>query len=783
MEPHKLGLDANRPINFGPANAGALSPTVAPQNFTDVGAHWVRINFVLGPWSSPDDTTVLEGHDWAGAFRAILDGLYGQGHEVYALVGHECVAIAGLDAAKLFRSPPAQQSAAEVADATRWIEQYAVNFGRIVDLFGDRVKVFESFNEPTANVFHPPAIVHPDWFARMLQAIYEKVRIEMGRTDVKLVSGPLQGLHDNQNFAEPYLRDTYEAGKRDLGWGQPGRPIPFDGVGYHMYLLNRLNPNWAAHEQLVRREYGEYIGAMMRAIQDNEGQNTQKRLFISEIGWRCLNYSQAWLDFQARNVQLALELTSADTSVEIAIWFCTLDFKDGAEPFFYGLFRQDDLSQAGRKPSFAAYHDTCARLFGMPQKVAPAYTNQNVLTAFSQTAAQVGKTFWDLYHPTGLNALRLDLHRGDRYAGPPIAELPNLSDRERALILEKLPGIQPQVATAQAAKAQPAPAQARGLDQAGMARAAAPVVVRGGDALRLGKGVWVVRTGDLRDVQDTGRHDARTGDLDVAQDGGRRDARTGDLRDTQKGGRHDAMTAEQHLAAMAADAGLGHVIVQVADGERPFPSSGHESVHRNALIGALRAAGVQVWGAHHVHGLRWSADAGRRRDYSPYRQADLALQLVGELHLDGLVVQAGADYKGQPGRAERLMDALRASMPELPIGLSAYAFPSLHPTFPWEAFLERASVNIPQVFWGRSDPAAALARSLGEHERHAHAKPVVPTGAAENRTGGPVPAPEAIAAFLDAAMYRFGLPGASVFRWETTLGTGAWRAVAEFKWE
>ena len=78
--------------------------------------------------------------------------------------------------------------------------------------------------------------IHPGWFAIMLQRVYAAVRERPPLDGIKVISGPLEGLEVSNNGAVAYLRETYRAGKRFYGWGQPGRPFPFDGVGYHLYV-------------------------------------------------------------------------------------------------------------------------------------------------------------------------------------------------------------------------------------------------------------------------------------------------------------------------------------------------------------------------------------------------------------------------------------------------------------------------------------------------------------------------------------------------------------------
>ena len=72
---HKIGIDANRPIVMRGPDQGAPAPTVTdPDIIAGTGAGWVCLNFVLGPWSAPDDRTLHQGRDWESVYRSIIAG-------------------------------------------------------------------------------------------------------------------------------------------------------------------------------------------------------------------------------------------------------------------------------------------------------------------------------------------------------------------------------------------------------------------------------------------------------------------------------------------------------------------------------------------------------------------------------------------------------------------------------------------------------------------------------------------------------------------------------------
>ena len=356
----KLGVDANAPID---AATGAISSQLAdPGIMAGMGPGWVRLNFILGPWQSPLDGTRHNGLTWQQTYRKIVDGLRARGLRIYGLIGHEAVrAFPG----RRFRDPPTGNPAAD-----EWLRQYAAAFADITRLFHDAVDVFETFNEPDnwtrlagegANdpAWHR-AWVHPEWFAAMLQAIWERVRAEPRTAGVRIVSGPLQGL-DTGNGARDYLRRLYRAGKKRYGWGQVGGqagkpsgvPFPFDGVGYHLYIAQ--NPPNPAKD--VPAKYNQFTVELRQVIADEEGAG--KPIFVSEMGWQ----SSIGEAKQAECLQAGLRCLLNDPGVALGIWFCTRDWTQS-----WGLYRPGPLSPANRKPAYA----TLKGLSGDPRPVTAA---------------------------------------------------------------------------------------------------------------------------------------------------------------------------------------------------------------------------------------------------------------------------------------------------------------------------------------------------------------------------------------------------------------------------
>ena len=240
----RVGVDVNLPIRRN----GALAEQVAdPRIIARTGAGWVRLNFVLGPWSAVTDETVYLGHTWQEAYARIIKGFRGQGLRIYGLIGAEVIGSANIE--NTFRQPPP----VEVATHT-WIEQYVDTFVTVLKMFCSDVEVVEGINEP--DDWHNATCnwIHPEWFAIILQRLYEAVKPDPVTGHVKLVSGPVQGLEANNNAGVRYLVAAYRAGIRRFGWGSDDTPFPFDAVGYHIYVEEDMK-EWPVQKDAIRSTY------------------------------------------------------------------------------------------------------------------------------------------------------------------------------------------------------------------------------------------------------------------------------------------------------------------------------------------------------------------------------------------------------------------------------------------------------------------------------------------------------------------------------------------------
>ncbi len=228
------------------------------------------------------------------------------------------------------------------------------------------------------------------------------------------------------------------------------------------------------------------------------------------------------------------------------------------------------------------------------------------------------------------------------------------------------------------------------------------------------------------------------------------------------------------IANAAKQAGLRHILVKIADGTSPYnldPNTGADLVP--PLVQALRAQNIEVWGWHYIYG------------YDPDGEAAIAIQRVRQLGLDGYVIDAEEQFK-LPGRdevARRFMRLLRQALPTFPMALSSYRFPTYHPQFPWQAFLEKVDINMPQVYWVQAhNPGEQLTRCLREFQAITPFRPLIPTGAAFKQ-GDWQPTSAEIVEFLDTAR-QLNLSAANFWEWgHTRLYLPAlWTTIATYNW-
>ena len=228
------------------------------------------------------------------------------------------------------------------------------------------------------------------------------------------------------------------------------------------------------------------------------------------------------------------------------------------------------------------------------------------------------------------------------------------------------------------------------------------------------------------------------------------------------------------IAAAALEANLSHVLIKIADSSYAYninKTTGVDMVY--PIVQALHSKGIQAWGWHYVYG------------YNPEGEANIAVNRVNDLGLDGYVIDAEVEYK-LPGRdvaATTFMNKLRQGIPNTPVALCSFRFPSYHRELPWTEFLDQCDYNMPQVYWQEAHNAGAqLERSVSELLALTPSRPVIPTGPVY-KVGDWVPYASDITEFLSTAK-SLGLSAANFFAWDygRSILPDLWNAVSDFDW-
>jgi hypothetical protein len=230
----------------------------------------------------------------------------------------------------------------------------------------------------------------------------------------------------------------------------------------------------------------------------------------------------------------------------------------------------------------------------------------------------------------------------------------------------------------------------------------------------------------------------------------------------------------ERIADAAVEAGLGHVLIKVADRTSAYNIDRELGIDLvPPVVQALKAVGMQVWGWQYIYGT------------DPLTEARRAAQRVRQLSMDGFVVNAEAEFKkpGMDAPAKAYMRELRDYLPDIPVALSTYRFPSYHPQFPYNEFLKRCDYNMPQVYWqGAHNPASQLTKSLREFQNLQHFRPFIPTGSAYAGDGW-IPKPEDMLSFLQTAR-RLNLKAANFWSWDYARLRlpQVWKTISEYPW-
>ena len=235
---------------------------------------------------------------------------------------------------------------------------------------------------------------------------------------------------------------------------------------------------------------------------------------------------------------------------------------------------------------------------------------------------------------------------------------------------------------------------------------------------------------------------------------------------------HNGSVSE--ITRRAVRSNFSHVLIKVANGIYSYNYDWESKIDLvPPLVAALKSEEIQVWGWHYLFGDQ------------PWEEAAKAISRIRELGLDGYVLNAEGHYKGKYYSATTFMDQLTRAISNIPIALSSYRYPSYHPTVPWNQFLKKCDLNMPQIYWLFADnPGAQLKKSIADFMNLQYTPPILPTGAACTENGWS-PTLDEVVEFMNKVK-ELNLPGFNFWEWGslvTTLPDEYYRTIRDFDWE
>lgn len=234
---------------------------------------------------------------------------------------------------------------------------------------------------------------------------------------------------------------------------------------------------------------------------------------------------------------------------------------------------------------------------------------------------------------------------------------------------------------------------------------------------------------------------------------------------------HNGSVSE--ITRRAVNSGYSHVLIKIANGIYSYNYDWEKKIDLvPPLVAALKAEGIQAWGWHYVFGDQ------------PVEEAAKAISRIRELGVQGFVINAEGHYKGKYAAATSFMNQLTGSIKNIPIALSSYRYPNYHPQLPWNEFLKKCDLSMPQVYWMfNNNPGAQLKKTIAEYQNLQYTPPIFPTGAAFTEYGW-TPTLGEIIEFMQTAK-DLKLSGINFWEWgnlHTYLPAQYYRTIRDFNW-
>lgn len=173
-------------------------------------------------------------------------------------------------------------------------------------------------------------------------------------------------------------------------------------------------------------------------------------------------------------------------------------------------------------------------------------------------------------------------------------------------------------------------------------------------------------------------------------------------------------TAWYNVVAYIKDLNLSYLAIKVADGQGLYNLRNTGSYWVDDILPGL----FDMFTEHGLRKIGWQYLYGT----NPQAEAAIAIKRIRQFGLQGYILDPEGEYKNRPTQARIFMQELKNACPDIPLALSTYRYPTVHPEFPWKEFLyymnPNKDVHMPQVYWmgNYKDDGSTLAleRSYGE---------------------------------------------------------------------
>jgi hypothetical protein len=239
------------------------------------------------------------------------------------------------------------------------------------------------------------------------------------------------------------------------------------------------------------------------------------------------------------------------------------------------------------------------------------------------------------------------------------------------------------------------------------------------------------------------------------------------------------------IIAKLKSTGISWIVIKMGDGDSFYNSAGKllyswattNYSSMDSVISIFHSNGIKllafqyVYGVPHYWGNTWS-------------ETDVANWILDVKGIDGLMIDAEVEYDNLANRvdaARTYCDSIRAHHPNSLVGLTSWARPNSHPTFPWTTFLDRVAINMPQAYWSArpttpqnelnllSSQFTSNTNNWVSQGDSAAAKPIMPIGSAY----GTVNQGE-VASFCAACQTTYNYPGVSLWEYNQVSNSYEW---------